>query len=402
MLYNSGWPISARRNASADRKERIIMSGQSTGMQMENLVDALLRDERVLTASERALLSSILQIATSPTDSPQMDALVASRVMAAIGTSVFQRALGLLNQVFAQRLVAPLIPPPQTNVGPVTPEVSSQVHPLPPTVAGVDPSRPALPPFMVPFFPLPPFIFNPPPPPPLPPVLPPLDPPNPPFDVPGIIFPPFIFNPPPVPPTPPLPPDGPAPQYPPLPPDPPDPPNFVPPDPPDPPATDTDTDTDTDIDTDTDSDLGGDDGDGGGGCYVKGTPVHLGDRSLRSIEEIKAGDSVLTVDAKSRIHVAGVLKRTTYIAQETVQITFANGDSVEVTPRHRFVASGANLVRAKDLLKGDKVSSVSGSPAEVLKVAFLQRPTEVHNLKLRRADRFFASKTGILSHVEKD
>ena len=65
------------------------MSGQSTSMQMESLVDALLSDERVLTASERALLASILQIATSPTDSPQIDALVASRVMAAIGTERF-------------------------------------------------------------------------------------------------------------------------------------------------------------------------------------------------------------------------------------------------------------------------------------------------------------------------
>jgi hypothetical protein len=128
----------------------------------------------------------------------------------------------------------------------------------------------------------------------------------------------------------------------------------------------------------------------------------LGDRSLRSIEQIHAGDSVLTVDAKSRIEVADVLKRTTYTAPETVHITFTNGNSVEVTPRHRFVASGTNLVRAKDLLKGDKVSTISGSPAEVLKVAFLQRPAEVHNLKLRGADRFFASKEGILAHVEKD
>jgi len=96
------------------------------------------------------------------------------------------------------------------------------------------------------------------------------------------------------------------------------------------------------------------------------------------------------------------LKRTTYTAPETVQITFTNGDSVEVTPRHRFVASGTNLVRAKDLLKGDKVSTISGSPAEVLKVDFLKRPAEVHNLKLQRADRFFASKAGILGHVVKD
>ena len=135
---------------------------------------------------------------------------------------------------------------------------------------------------------------------------------------------------------------------------------------------------------------------------MKGTPVHLGDRSLRSIEQIQAGDSVLTVDAKGGIKVASVLKRTTYTAPETVQITFTSGDSLQVTPRHRFVASGANLVRAKELLKGDKVSTISGTPAEVLKVAFLQRPTEVHNLELRRADRFFASKTGILGHVRKD
>src|SRR5271168_2887987 len=153
------------------------MSGQSTGMQMENLVDALLSDERVLTASERALLASIVQIATSPTASPQLDALVASRVMAAIGTSVFQRALGILNQVFAQRLIAPSIPPPQTNVSPITPVASPQAPPKSPTVPGVDPLRPALPPFVIPFFPLPPFIFNPPPPPPLPPIPPPLDPP---------------------------------------------------------------------------------------------------------------------------------------------------------------------------------------------------------------------------------
>ncbi len=376
------------------------MSGQSTSMPMESLVDALLRDERVLTASERALVTSILQIATSPTDSPQMDALVASRVMAAIGTSVFQRALGVLNQVFAQRLMAPSIPPPQTNVGPIASVAPSQAPPKPPTGTGVEPLRSALPPFVIPFFPLPPFIFNPPPPPPLPPVPPPLDPP-PPIDVPGIIFPPFIFNPQPPPPTPPLPPDGPAPEFPPLPPDPPAPPNFVPPDPPAPPIpTGTDTDTDTDIDTDTDT--GGDIDGGGGGCYVTGTPVHMGDRSLRSIEQINVGDRVLTVDAKGRSEVASVLKRTTHTEPETVQIAFTNGDSVEVTPRHRFVASGANLVRAKDLLKGDKVSTVSGSPAEVLKVARVQRPAEVHNLTLQRADRFFTSKSGILSHVRKD
>jgi Pretoxin HINT domain len=299
-------------------------------------------------------------------------------------------------------LIAQSIPPPQTNVGPITPVASSQAPPLSPTVPGVDPSRPALPPFIVPFFPLPPFIFNPPSPPPLPPIPPPLDPP-PPIEVPGIIFPPFIFNPQPPPPTPPLPPDPPAPPNPPLPPDPPAPPNFVPPDPPAPPTPPgTDTDTDTGIDTDTDTDVGGGDGDGGGGCYVAGTPVHMGDRSLRSIEQINAGDSVLTVDAKGRVEVAGVLKRTTYTEPETVQITFTSGDSVEVTPRHRFVASGTNLVRAKDLLKGDKVSTISGSPAEVLKVAFLQRPAEVHNLKLRQADRFFVSKAGILGHVVKD
>jgi pretoxin HINT domain-containing protein len=370
------------------------MSGQSASIQMQNLVDALLSDERVLTAGERALLASILQQATSPTGSPQIDALIASRVMTAIGTSVFQRALGVLNQVFAQRLVAPSIPPPQTNVDRITPVASSQAPPLSPTVTGGDPLRSALPPFVVPFFPLPP-IFNPPPQ-PLPPVLPPLDSPNPPIDVPGIIFPPFIFNPQPPPPTPPLPPDSPAPQYPPLPPDPPAPPNFVPPDPPAPPGTDTDTDTDT---GGGDADGGGD---GGGGCYVTGTTVHLGDQSLKSIEQIRTGDSVLTVDGKGRIQVARVLNRTTYSAPETVLITFKSGDSVEVTPRHRFVASGTNLVRAKDLLVGDKISTKSGSPAEVHNVASLRRPTQVHNLKLERADRFFASKAGVLGHGEKD
>jgi hypothetical protein len=380
------------------------MSGQSTGMQIESLVDALLSDERVLTASERALLANILQIVTSPTGSPQIDAQVASRVMTAIGTSVFQRGLGVLNQVFAQRLVAQSVASPQTNADPTTPVASSQTSQSSQNIANAGPSRSGLPPFVIPFFPLPPFIFNPQPP-PLPPVLPPLDSPNPPLEVPGIIFPPFIFDPQPPPPTPPLPPDNPAPQYPPLPPDPIDPPNFVPLDPPPPPMpptdTDTDTDTDTGIDTDTDFD-GGDDGDGDGGCYVAGTPVHLGDRSLRSIEQLGAGDSILTVDARGGVKAARVLKRTTYTAPETVKITFTNGDSVEVTPRHRFVASGANLVRAKDLVKGDRVSTVSGSPAEVLKVASLQHPTEVHNLRLRQADRFFASKSGILGHVRKN
>jgi len=110
----------------------------------------------------------------------------------------------------------------------------------------------------------------------------------------------------------------------------------------------------------------------------------------------------LAVDTNGEIKAASVLKRTSYTAPETVQITFTNGDSVEVTPRHRFVAIGTNLVRAKDLLKGDKVSTVSGSPAEVLEVASLQRPIEVHELQLRGADRFFASKSGILGHVRKD
>ena len=145
------------------------MSGQSTSMQMENLVDALLSDERVLTASERALLASIIQQATSPTGSPQIDALVASRIMTAIGTSVFQRALAVLNQVFAQRLVASTTP--QANVAPGMPVTGSQVPAMSPNVAGDDPKRPAFPPLSVPFWPLPPFIFN-----PSPPTLPPRGP----------------------------------------------------------------------------------------------------------------------------------------------------------------------------------------------------------------------------------
>ena len=239
------------------------MPGQSSSTQIENLVDALLSDERVLTASERALLASILQIATSPTDSPQNDALVASRVMAAIGTSVFQRALGVLSQVFAQRLIAPSIPPPQTNVSPIAPVASSQATHWrdrywrwsitadnSPILDSDFPAWSFLPSSNSP---------------PLPPIPTPLDPPIRPIDVPGIIFPPFILDPPPPPPTPPLPPDPPPPQFPPLPPDPIDPPNFVPLDPPPAPPTPPGTGPETDTDTDTDIDAGGDDGDGEGG-----------------------------------------------------------------------------------------------------------------------------------------
>jgi ribosomal protein L24 len=135
---------------------------------------------------------------------------------------------------------------------------------------------------------------------------------------------------------------------------------------------------------------------------VTGTPVHLGDDSLKPIEQIQTGDSVGTVDAKGRGKAARVLKRTSYKAPETVLVAFTNVTSVEVTPRHRFVASGSNLVRAAALLPGDRISTKSGTPAEVAKVTPMQQATDVHNLKLEGADRFFASKTGVLGGVEKD
>jgi len=84
-----------------------------------------------------------------------------------------------------------------------------------------------------------------------------------------------------------------------------------------------------------------------------------------------------------------------------IRLTFADGETLCATPRHRFVGTRGDHVRAGHARPGQQLRTRSG-PVAVAKVEVLHGPATVHTLRLDGAHMYYAGRVEALGHVSKD
>jgi hypothetical protein len=134
-------------------------------------------------------------------------------------------------------------------------------------------------------------------------------------------------------------------------------------------------------------------------CFVGGTPVMLSDGSVKAIEMVKAGESVLAYDVESRLLVSGLVTQL-LIHEETPALVLLNGQLM-TTPEHRFYVRD-HWMRAGELGPGDPLTRFNVGALEMLSAdpvqstQSLQGPVTTYNLEVERVHTYFAG--GYLVH----
>ncbi len=144
-------------------------------------------------------------------------------------------------------------------------------------------------------------------------------------------------------------------------------------------------------------------GGGGAGCFVAGTPVHVGvgNGQRMPIEEIKVASKLASCDVNSGEATQGVVSRIfTGTSAEIVAITL-HDETLRCTPRHRFFTN-AGWVSAIKLSRGTKIHCLDGKLREVLDLSVQPAEAPIFNLEVDRHHTYFVGKTGYLVHNRKD
>lgn len=140
-------------------------------------------------------------------------------------------------------------------------------------------------------------------------------------------------------------------------------------------------------------------------CFAAGTPITLADGSSKPIEEVAAGDAVLSYDQERGVLAEGRVRRT-FEHPDTPGLLRING-ALTTTPEHRFFVEGA-WVRADDLQVGDRllgpypVFGADGAPAAFVTVWQLESlpgGVTTYNFEVALFHTYFAG--GVLVHNEK-
>ncbi len=133
-----------------------------------------------------------------------------------------------------------------------------------------------------------------------------------------------------------------------------------------------------------------------GGCFAKGTPVLLADKSSKVIEEVKAGDKVLTfADENSQEQVAA---KVVGVHKAVVSGYFILNGSLKVTGNHKLWVNG-RWQEVEKIKIGDKLRDSDNKSVEITSIEWLRGRFEVYNLQIEKYKTFFAN--GLWVHNQK-
>jgi|GEM_PF-3216054 len=150
-------------------------------------------------------------------------------------------------------------------------------------------------------------------------------------------------------------------------------------------------------------------GGGGTSCFPAGTPITLQNKSTKNIEDIKAGDRVLSQDENGRQSISTVQNLLSPVSNNMCQIKFTNGDSLDVTKGHPlFTQNGwkaidTNVAGVEDpgvpvstLTTGDFMEKDTGSWSQVSNISCWNTSIQTYNLTVDNSHDYFAG--GFLAH----
>ncbi len=95
----------------------------------------------------------------------------------------------------------------------------------------------------------------------------------------------------------------------------------------------------------------------GGGCLIPGSKVIMEDNSTKSIEDIKKGEKVMTLEGPKEI------LDTWNFDKPVIEIEFEDGSVITCSEEHRFFIGGdymndTNWIYAKDLVEGSEILQI--------------------------------------------
>lgn len=161
---------------------------------------------------------------------------------------------------------------------------------------------------------------------------------------------------------------------------------------------------------------GGGGGGGGSGCIVYGMRINLNAAHTQVVENIMNGDQLLGLDVKglpdSSVDETGYLywssreldASPTYVnvaqaIRSSYHTYYVINDLLKITLEEPMLVlrnSEWSFIRVKDLIKGDKLYHMSGTPVEITSIQIIEEQVNVCSLNVEHIDTYFVE--GFLVH----
>ena len=122
-------------------------------------------------------------------------------------------------------------------------------------------------------------------------------------------------------------------------------------------------------------------------CFTGKTLILMADGSNKKIEEIKAGEMVLTRESEgsAKLVPAKILKKLEHLTDNYLIIN----DILEVTPDHRMFVNG-QWKAVRDIKIGDKIFNQNNQPVAVKSIKSKKEQVKVYNLEIEKYQTYFA------------
>ena len=116
-------------------------------------------------------------------------------------------------------------------------------------------------------------------------------------------------------------------------------------------------------------------------CFPAGTKIKMADGTVKNIEDIKAGDKLLTLNESTKEQSEGVVGAVkAKVENLLIHIKLADDTSIESTTHHRFYVEGKGWVIAQDLKVGDLLLNSSQKEVEVVEIEQKHGEVEVYHI----------------------
>jgi len=136
-------------------------------------------------------------------------------------------------------------------------------------------------------------------------------------------------------------------------------------------------------------------------CFISGTEISLGNNDVKNIEDVSAGDEVITYNESTGENEIGIVgDLTKHEATSVIRLTLDNENIITTTEEHPFFVEGKGWVKAGELQPLDVCKKVDGSESLISTVEVLEETHTVYNL-LSVSDNHNFYANGILVHNKK-
>jgi hypothetical protein len=139
----------------------------------------------------------------------------------------------------------------------------------------------------------------------------------------------------------------------------------------------------------------------GGGCLVYNTSITMADGTTKPVQDVRVGDSVLSVSSKDNLFETGKFEKNIATVVGTYSILTHNVISINngllvTSDSHMNIIKRDNvwsLKTSKELITGDIIIDIDGNEIEITSVDSLSESQLVYNISVNKENLYFANNT---------